>query len=335
MQFKALGLPLKDYRIYGETLQDGTPSPDMPVDVVGCGARTENLFDKSTVEENYFISDTTGNMMPAGGTGLNASNYIYIGGMSNVYIGNQQANKWGAFYDSAKVFVSGFAGYGNIAIPPDAVYVRITVLNANLDDMMINAGSTPLPYEPYGYKLPETITNGTDTIATPIYVGSEPLHRIGEYADYVGYSSGKIMRRIKKLVLTGEETWVEYTSIADCYSLTIRDNPGITGNGICSHYAKAETTLQLTDGTFVSGQNFLYFKDVSTQNLDGWKSYLAAQYTAGTPVTVWYVLSEPIEEDPPVPFPELPTLSGTNTLTVDTTVKPSEIDLTGRIKTSV
>ena len=79
MQFKALGLPLKDYRIYGETLQDGTPSPDMPVDVVGVG-------------------------------------------------------EW----DSAS----------------------------------------------NSYKLPVTTTNGTDTVSTPIYIGSEPLHRIGEYADY-------------------------------------------------------------------------------------------------------------------------------------------------------
>jgi hypothetical protein len=31
-----------------------------------------------------------------------------------------------------------------------------------------------------------------------------------------------------------------------------------------------------------------------TPNLSDFKSYLAAQYAAGTPVTVWYVLAEPV-----------------------------------------
>jgi hypothetical protein len=237
MQFKALGLPLKDYRIYGETLKDGTPSPDMPVDVVGCG-------------------------------------------------------EW----DSA----------------------------AN------------------SYKLPVTTTNGTDTVTTPIYIGFEPLHRIGEYADYVGYSSGKIMRRIKKLVLTGEENWYSNHLSKNLFNIDIADYVKNTNATIClcTHYKAQKnitlwTNVQDKSVCFYDSMNSLfYLRDSDFSTVADFKSYLAAQYAAGTPVTVWYVLQEPIEEDPPVPFPELPTLSGTNTLTVDTAVKPSEIDLTGRLKTS-
>ncbi len=81
-----------------------------------------------------------------------------------------------------------------------------------------------------------------------------------------------------------------------------------------------------------NNEMYIYIPRLLATTVAGLKSYLAAKYTAGTPVTVWYVLETPTEEDPPVPFPELTTLSGTNTLTVDTTVKPSRIDLTGRLK---
>ena len=33
-------------------------------------------------------------------------------------------------------------------------------------------------------------------MTTPIYIGAEPLHRIGEYADEVSFATGKIIRRV-------------------------------------------------------------------------------------------------------------------------------------------
>lgn len=231
MQFKALGLPLKDYRIYGETLQDGTPSPDMPVDVVGCG-------------------------------------------------------EW---------------------------------------DSVANS-----------YKLPVTTTNGTDTVSTPIYIGSEPLHRIGEYADYVDYESGKIVKRIGKYVFTGDENIARSQSGAMTRMYYIIHSAMPVSPLYCTHFRQRNTIDGFPDDgqcNFNAISNFIMGVDGTRfETADDFKSYLTDQYTAGTPVTVWYVLSEPIEEDPPVSFPEFTTLSGTNTLTVYTTVKPSKIDLTGRIK---
>lgn len=163
---------------------------------------------------------------------------------------------------------------------------------------------------------------------------------------YLGQVS--TVRRIKKLVLTGEEAWSEYVNTDDCYRINISSSPGVTGNGICTHYAKVNTTSLLTDGTFVSGQNYSYFKDVSAQTLDGWKSYLATQYANGTPVVLWYVLTneqtdiineplckigtyadELISTDAAV---TIPTVKGSNTLTVDTELQPSEMIITGKIR---
>ena len=343
MQFKALGLPLKDYRIYGETLQDGTPSPDMPVDVVGCGARTGNLWNEDYIGINtdvvyrpLFVGDGVFTLSTDFERNGNITDIFLLSG--NVSSGiSSDAN--GA-YQGRNITARSVNGYITIAYRANA---RTGSDSLPYCKTMLNLGSTALPYEPYGYKLPVTTTNGTDTVSTPIYIGSEPLHRIGEYADYVGYSSGKIMRRIKKLVLTGEENWAHdnvgtrnYIIINDAYA---------KGNRLtqcyCSHYTCVYNMEPFDDipndsiyiNLFNNRARF-FIKTEEYQTADSFKSYLAAQYTAGTPVTVWYVLSEPIEEDPPVSFPEFTTLSGTNTLTVDTTIKPSEIDLTGRIKTS-
>lgn len=56
---------------------------------------------------------------------------------------------------------------------------------------MLNLGSTALPYEPYGYKLPLTV----NSTAYPIYLGE-----------------AQTTRKIKKLVLTGGEDWVYSSS---------------------------------------------------------------------------------------------------------------------------
>jgi len=71
------------------------------------------------------------------------------------------------------------------------------------------------------------------------------------------------------------------------------------------------------------------------------KAYLASEYAAGTPVTVWYVLETPTEgivneplykigdyADELTTTTPIPTAKGSNTLTVDTTVQPSEVSIT-------
>jgi hypothetical protein len=79
-------------------------------------------------------------------------------------------------------------------------------------------------------------------------------------------------------------------------------------------------------------------------NIDDFKSYLAAQYAAGTPVTVWYVLAEPetaIVNEPLAKIGDyadelssadagvtITTTEGQNTLTVDTDLQPSEMTIT-------
>lgn len=51
---------MEDYKIYGESIQDGVPTPETPIEVESVGEKTKNLFDKNTMLRNgAFVSGNT------------------------------------------------------------------------------------------------------------------------------------------------------------------------------------------------------------------------------------------------------------------------------------
>lgn len=46
---KSVGKPLRDYKVYGNSVQNGTPTPDAPVEIESCGEKTKNLVDISAL----------------------------------------------------------------------------------------------------------------------------------------------------------------------------------------------------------------------------------------------------------------------------------------------
>lgn len=177
--------------------------------------------------------------------------------------------------------------------------------------MWINEGSIPLPYEPY-----------IEPINTNIYLGEV-----------------ESTRRIKKLVLTGKETLTSGSVIGQIRTpLT----GAINSLGLCTHYI-IKTSYSGAFPYFRIANNVLWFElspdgyETKEEALADFKAYLAQQYAAGTPVTVWYVLAT--EETAVVNEPlrkigdyadtvsgiTIPTIAGANTLSVDTTLQPSEV----------
>lgn len=58
IDFNSIGKDLKDYKSYGNTVQNGTPTPDTPIAIVSCGDRTKNLWNSFNKEQtdNYKVS---------------------------------------------------------------------------------------------------------------------------------------------------------------------------------------------------------------------------------------------------------------------------------------
>lgn len=158
----ALDQPLQDFKMYGDTQQDSTPTPSTPQEIHNvsgdntieiCG---KNLLDKSNVIENKRIaSDGT----PYSDNGYKLSDYIKV--QANTTYTYSRGSAGGglsaiAYYDKDKTFISRTlptisktSTSGTITTPNNTEYVRIADINEVIDSIQIEKGSTATTYEPY------------------------------------------------------------------------------------------------------------------------------------------------------------------------------------------
>lgn len=303
LTFKANGEPLIDYRIYGNTVQNGTPTPENPIIPESVGERTENLlpFD----DKNFVIN--------AGGSNLIVeckNGDLYMKGTTTEIITTNARWKTnftfeleaGTYYCNSPSPLSG--GFGRYIKKYDdnsnmlkaneytftitentKCYLSFYIYNKSINskiELMLNLGSTALPYEPYGYKLPMVVSDGNTVQTVPIYLGEV-----------------ETTRRIKKLVLTGEESdWrIAGEGNTRLYNHTIRTESSYNSEALCNVavYSDFVTTSSGVAFDIVAYRETLVLRyhAIVYTTLNDFKSYLAQQYAAGTPVTVWYVLAEP------------------------------------------
>lgn len=203
-----------------------------------------------------------------------------------------------------------------------------------------------------------TVQSGTPTPDNPIMPqGTGDLETVGAKAGQykIPITSGGITktiylgqvpttRRIKKLVLTGEENYNEISGAAR-FQLFLPTNRVPNPPNVISNFYQG-----LPRGSWGNYDHFvsayisygsIVFRDIRFSDKDSFVAWIAQQYAAGTPVVVWYVLAVPevgIFNEPlckigdyadSVDFSqagvEIPTVNGSNTLDVLTTVKPSEV----------
>ena len=183
---------LSNYRIYGNTVSGES-----------VGDRTANLFDEAIYNKN--VQDNMIIYVP-----------IYVGNIDyvtcsttcpkTIYSGNDSDNSRYIFIFSgnvntgAKNEINGVSNSAPRTIQPLNGYVTIAYRKIEKHNVrpweyqtMLNVGSTALPYEPYGYKVPVTVSNGTDTLTATIYL-PEQIKMVGDEAEYIDYASQKMYR---------------------------------------------------------------------------------------------------------------------------------------------
>lgn len=191
-----------------EPYTGGAPSPSTayPQEIVSkCQAR--QLFDASAITDGSYVSDTSGQVVSGGPTavGANASDYIPIAGYDYVTVTTNMVEKcWGAFYGADKSFLQGITGYGTLAVPENAHYMRLTIKDDALDTCMINAGTIPGAWAPYGKYGLETVVTGAQLLDTTAYkpsnvrlIKDDPQELIIQNNDV---TTGTLMRIIRFLI---------------------------------------------------------------------------------------------------------------------------------------
>ena len=309
----------------GNTVQSGTPTPDSPVMPQGTGERTGNLLDLAILQNNKGLS-ASGNVIDQSGR-ITTVTPINVSGFSETtltYVGDNVSFIYATFNSGTLVErVAGKeSGYTINTANCDVLYICFYGSSSiNTDDVssiMLNLGSTALPYEPFGIKIP-ILSGGT---TTPVYLGEVESTRL-----------------VKKLVFDGTENWKLSSTTNQFYMDSVLEAIPFVAP-ICTHF-KGVSSLSADNQMVISATQKINVRTTYIQhNLTDWINYLQQQYTNGTPVCVWYVLAEPtigIVNEPLHKIGEyadtvsnisIPVAAGGDTLSVGTTVQPSEVTVT-------
>ena len=200
------------------------------------------------------------------------------------------------------------------------------------------AADTPIDIQSVGDLVTDTASEYYGKYDIPLYVGgvltthiylNAPLRKVGNSADYIDFKTQKVVRYIKEQTFDGTENWIYRESDTLLYLTAI---PNMASSSYCVSTHFLDESRKDTGSTPylrpVTNILRLYQKPINIlwSSAAEFKAFLTAQKTAGTPLTVDYVLSTPTEEsisaaDFSLPDGEIVSMAaGTDTA-------PSKIDL--------
>lgn len=346
LSFKANGKPLISLSMLGNWRQQGTPTPDSIIPFDGCGEKSINLLKTNNTIATIFNVTTTvylnritlnGKASSSGGRTsqlsnvftLKAGTYTIKASPSNVFqpVINRKSD-YKAYVDTFTLTEDTDVYFGiNVY---DKTYTGETAMVS-----LVSGASYPANFHPYGFYIPVTCAGQT----TPVYLGQV-----------------QTVRKIGKLVFDGTETGWQLFTASGVHQFYI-DNAltsaaAVSGSSAVSNIAPyGATTANRASYQYgcyaVSSGNGIAFQMVGSAadfpDVTAWKAYLAEMSAAGNPVTVWYILANEqtgIVNEPLAKIGgyadelhindeiTIPTVKGSNTLTVDTDLQPSEMTIT-------
>ena len=356
LSFTSKGKPLTAWSITGNTVQNGTPTPENPVEVLGCGERTANLATSISSENGWqigYIYKPSGIYTSNNVYGEILSPKISISAFNSITI---SATPYSApsmslyFYNGDKYIPTNiddkdYSGSTFSNFPKTATNFRFAIrtgyksldaVNAAGWVVMLNSGSTPLPYEPYGYKIP-VVTRGKN-LAGNYTVSS------GYYYDDSGTPTPSDARFIRLIINVEPNTIYTISSNLKFYSIwEFNNNTKISrsGGGNSNKYT-IKTTKEC---------NSLRISMINTSGEADTSAFEWIQLEKGTTATPYEPYHEPITTPIYLPTPlysgevmrsngtitrsdgttetftapQIPTLNGTTVIDVDTAVKPTEM----------
>lgn len=176
---------LKNYRIFGTE--------------AGAGIQTINLLDiNATDASNGYVPNaylnSSGEAIASGV--FDVSEYIPVNSSTRYsYCGGKRNEPAVCFYDSSKQFLSSvsytYARPRRFTTPSNAAYVRISIYD-NRDMFLLGEYDETPNFEPYGYKIPLTLTSGMNTNDYAVYIGNSQLGA----TEYIDLAAQKVYKDI-------------------------------------------------------------------------------------------------------------------------------------------
>lgn len=342
----AVAEPLIDMQISGESIQDGTPTPDAPIEIESVGDKTKNLFNKTDatmmlkvrVEADGIIYDNTIQNYQTAIIKVKPNTKYTVNVNVSGYTGQSPVGR-NAFYTTYPTIgvtvgtvnstIFGSIYPRTVTTPADAQYWAIWVnrsTNINqqvLDSLIIVEGeytSETMPsYEPYGYKIPLKVN---DTI-TNIYL-NKPLRKVGDEADYIDYKNKKVVRKVgvkttdfKQYSYNSQNKYLYLTNKMTSFSDKIFNSFNCISNKIATF--KSFPGSADSNALMVSGNSFYYFVVAEESEIQTYIDLLAE-------TEIHYILKQP-DDTETIELSNISTFKGTNIFDIETNVKPSSLQI--------
>lgn len=350
LTFNAVAGSLKNYRIYGQT-----------VDGESVGDRTGNLFNEESTKIPGFIDDSgrinTSTVIPGG---VSTYDYIECSASTSYYLraftktdpSSSSITQRVAFFDGNKDFISRQLGASSFSFttPENCSFIRLS-LDDNYQNTVLMQGSTqPTEFIPYGYKVPVTVEgknlfDNSKTanilkccLSVSILVSSMNTRTIFiECKPSTTYTVSKIR---------GNRFVVGWSDKLPAPGVELQEK-------VINYNASSITITTGLDAKYLvayiynAGQDAPITADEMIASVQIEKGSTATPYeTYRTPVTTPIYLDAPLAKsgnnadyidyaeqkrhnsdgtESSVTLPALPTVTGTNVLSVGTEVQPSEV----------
>jgi TolA-binding protein len=250
---------IKEISLKGDTLQDGTPTPDSPVDIQSvsgnqaiqcCG---KNLFNPSLYEDNKYQNYSPNNTSIANNNSFWITGYQLI--KPNTTYTKSSLVSGGVIYDINKNAIRTLAGdIYTFETPDNAYYVCFTIPKTSLSfngNIQLELGDTATDYEQY---------SGT---TFPISLGNIELNKIGDYQDKIYKQNDKwyLEKNVGKVVLDGTQN-IEQINTEKTNTTRIMYRNLIVGRNadnqvICNYLTSVLNWNEDVEGIFINGSDLV------------------------------------------------------------------------------
>ena len=243
LTFKATGKPLKNYQIFGNTV-DGASVGDLAVNYFDYNSWKNSITGVSAQGSITFNSDGTftitananGDVYTSPYDGVNAFKVLVEADTEYTFCFSSDSSIAGYCYafengqtDSAHRHIAHNATTKKITFTTnsDTTYltIRFGVANPNTsitygDIMIIEGDTVPETFLPYGnnYVIPVSLTDGEGEAVIPDIILDSPLAKVGDTADYIDY---KTQTRHNADGTSADVTLPEITTLNGTNTLTV------------------------------------------------------------------------------------------------------------------
>jgi hypothetical protein len=336
---------MRDYQIFGNSIQDGTPSPDNPIEIQSVGDFDEksgkykipievggkNLFDINNLVETSAIkiidnktivvsgypSSTTKKLKelcPEIKVGQSIAFSMKTNGYNQIYFKN--FNSGNTYYVSNG---NSFTATEDL-LNANLYFYRQTSAqgggNATISNIQFELGTQVTEYEPY--REPQTHNIFLD----------EPLRKVGDYADYIDFKNGKVVRYVRTLSVKNG-SWSMQTSADGEYSYFVVYPLGMGWGGFILSPIYERISIYSFKATKNPQNNSIAIG--STGSYDGWMGIRDDRFADTTSIrealkdiNFYAPHKTPTEEA--IELPKIQLHKGTNIIKLKTTIQPSQVN---------